>query len=284
MQHRRPVLVLLVALTTAALAQPPDPASNAKDIDSQIKTLRSLDDTTRARVTKQLAEQIRTIPTKDQLSLASALGNLATEGDFGRDTLQTVTTTLESAVRAYPPAPTKTGPNSAYFQLARLARYEHMKVSLQDPQYKEALQQLKTDDDAREKADFTLTDLNGTQWTLKALRGKVVLVNFWATWCPPCRKEMPDLNVLYQRFKDRGLVILALSDEEANVVKPFIATQQKVTYPVLLDPGGKVTDLFQVQGIPKTFIYSRDGKLAAQSIDMRTMPQFLALLKQAGIQ
>jgi len=282
MKHRRRILALFVALASAALAQP---VSNAKDIDNQIKTLRSLDDATRARVNKQLAEQIRTIPTKDQLILASALANLATEGDFGRDTLQTVTTTLESAVRTYPPAPAKTGlPNSAYFLLARLARYEHMKVSLHDPQYRAALQQLKTDDDAREKADFTLTDLTGTQWTLKALRGKVVLVNFWATWCPPCRKEMPDLNVLYQRFKDRGLVILAISDEEASVVKPFIATQQKVTYPVLLDPGGKVTERFQVQGIPKTFIYSRDGKLAAQSIDMRTMPQFLALLKQAGLQ
>ncbi len=284
MKHCRHVLVLFVAFATFGLAQPAEPASKAKDIDNQIKTLRSLDDTTRARVTKQLADQIRTIPTKDQLSLASALANLATEGDFGRDTLQTVTTTLESAVRTYPPAPAKTGPNSTYFQLARLSRYEHMKVSLQDPQYKAALQQLKTDDDAREKADFTLTDLNGTQWTLKALRGKVVLVNFWATWCPPCRKEMPDLNVLYQRFKDRGLVILAISDEEASVVKPFIATQQKVTYPVLLDPGGKVTERFQVQGIPKTFIYGRDGKLAAQSIDMRTMPQFLALLKQAGLE
>jgi peroxiredoxin len=276
-------LTLLLALSYAAAAQQAEPVSKAKTIENQIKTLRSLDDTTRARVTRQLADEIRSIPTKEQLTLASNLVSRSTEGDFGRDTLQSVTTTLEAALRAFPPSPTKDGPAYSYFQIAQLARYENMTVNLKDPQYAAALKQLKTDDDARQDADFTLTDLNGTKWTLKSLRGKIVLVNFWATWCPPCLKEMPDLNAIYQRFKDRGLVILAISDEEAKVVEPFIATKQKVTYPVLLDPGGKVTKQFRVDGIPKTFIYGREGKLAAQSIDMRTMEQFLALLKQAGL-
>ncbi|MEP6962144.1 MAG: hypothetical protein ABI995_08700, partial [Acidobacteriota bacterium] len=73
------------------------------------------------------------------------------------------------------------------------------------------------------------------------------------------------------------------SDEAADVVKPFIAEKQKVTYPILLDPGSKVTELFRVSGIPKSFVYDRQGKLAAQSIDMRTVDQFVALLKQAGL-
>jgi len=110
-----------------------------------------------------------------------------------------------------------------------------------------------------------------------------VLVNFWATWCPPCRKEMPDLEALYNRFKGRGLVILALSDEELGKVQPFIS-ERKITYPVMLDPGRKVNEMFQVEGIPKSFVYNREGKLVAQSIDMRTQGQFLQMLAQAGLQ
>src|ERR1051326_9369182 len=142
---------------------------------------------------------------------------------------------------------------------------------------------LQHDDDTRQKADFTLTDLAGKNWTLSSLRGKGVLVNFWATWCPPCRKEMPDLESLYQQYSEKGLVILAISDEETAKVKPFI-DERKITYPVLLDPGRKVNDLFRIAGIPKSFVYNRDGKMVAQSIDMRTRHQFLEMLGQAGLQ
>ena len=112
----------------------------------------------------------------------------------------------------------------------------------------------------------------------------MVLVNFWATWCPPCRKEMPDIEALYNRYKDQGFVILAISeDEETNKVAPFIA-ERKINYPILLDPGQKVNNLFQVEGIPKSFVYDREGRLVAQSIDMRTQRQFLEMLAQAGLQ
>ena len=278
----RSLLALLTLTALAITAQTPD--ARVKQIQDKIKTLRSLDDTTRARVTRELATAITAVPTKDRLPLASSLTNLSTEGDFGRETLDAVARMLESALQAYPPTSTKSGPAADYFKLARLERYEHVRVTLKAPQYAEALRLLKAEDDARNTADFTLTDLTGKQWNRKSLAGKVVLVNFWATWCPPCRKEMPDLDALYKRFQSKGLVILALSDEEQNIVRPFIATQQKVDYPILLDPGGKVAELYHVDGIPKTFIYGRDGKLAAQSIDMRTMDQFLALLKQAGLQ
>jgi peroxiredoxin len=93
---------------------------------------------------------------------------------------------------------------------------------------------------------------------------------------------MPDLETLYRRFEPEGFVILGISDEEAGKVKPFIEPQG-ITYPVLLDPGRKVKELFQIQGIPKTFVYDRDGKIVAQSIDMRTQKQFLEMLAQAGL-
>jgi peroxiredoxin len=141
---------------------------------------------------------------------------------------------------------------------------------------------LEADDQSRQHMDFTLSDLQGKSWTLRNLQGKVVLVNFWATWCPPCRKEMPDLQALYGQFKDQGFVVLAISDEDASKVKPFIA-ENNITYPVLLDPGGKVGQLFQIRGIPKSFVYDRTGKLVAQSIDMRTRGQFLEMLAQAAL-
>jgi peroxiredoxin len=255
-----------------------------KPIVEQIRGLRKLDDETRARTNNELALQIRALPpSSNKVDLAEALANLSTEGDFGHDVLQQVTTTLAEALREQPPAPKQNGePNYAFVELASLVRYEHMKAECDNPQFTEAMRGLESDDAKRQSADFTLTDLQGKPWHLRDLQGKVVLVNFWATWCPPCRKEMPDLQALYDKYKDQGFVVLAISDEETAKVGPFIA-ERKITYPVLLDPGRKVNDAFVVEGIPKSFVYDRSGKLVAQSIDMRTRGQFLGMLAEAGL-
>lgn len=254
-----------------------------KPIVEQIRDLRKLDDNVRARTMSDLAIRIRALPvTANKLRLATALANLSTEGDFGRDTLQEVTTTLAEALREQPPAGKPGQPSPVYIELASLVRYEHMHAESDNPQFREALTRLEADDAARQKADFTLTDLQGKSWNLRDQKGKVVLVNFWATWCPPCRKEMPDLQALYDKYKDQGLLVLSISDEEAAKVEPFIA-ERKIGYPVLLDPGRKVNDAFIVEGIPKTFVYDREGKLVAQSIDMRTRNQFQEMLAQAGL-
>jgi peroxiredoxin len=118
---------------------------------------------------------------------------------------------------------------------------------------------------------------------LSELRGKVVLVNFWATWCPPCRKEIPDLETLYGRFSSQGLVVLGISDEDVTKVEPFVR-QHAILYPVLLDPKSTVTRLFELHGIPNTFLFDRSGRLVAEAIDMRTEKQFLAMLRTAGLQ
>ena len=277
--RRTAVAAAAVILCATALAQTIAWSAREKPIADQIGGLRQLPDDVRARVTKELAVQIRQLPKEARkLVLAGMLANLSTEGDFGHDTLQQVATTLADALRQQPG-----GPASPYVELAQLVRYEHVEASLTDPQFAAAFAKLEADDARRQQADFTLADLHGAKHTLKDLRGKVVLVNFWATWCPPCRKELPDLETLYTRFKDQGLVILAISDEDAAKVKPFIA-ERDIRFPILLDPGRKVNELFQIEGIPKSFVYDRGGKLVAQSIDMRTMRQFLEMLSRAGLQ
>jgi peroxiredoxin len=255
-----------------------------RPIVEQLRNLRKLDDSTRAGTTKNLALQIRALPVvPNKLRLAGALSHLATEGDFGRDTLQEVTTTLAAALREQPPAREKDGaPNSLFLELASLVSYEHMTAESSDPQFADAVSRLKSEDERRQSLDFTLSDLDGKTWRLRDLQGKIVLVNFWATWCPPCRKEMPDLQALYDKYKDRGFVVLSISDEDAPKISRFLA-QTRITYPVLLDPGSRVHASFQVDGIPKSFVYDRGGKMVAQSIDMRTREQFQEMLAQAGL-
>jgi peroxiredoxin len=280
---RKSSLLAAVAtlLISAAVAQKQEIVwtDAEKPIYEQIRNIRKVPDDSRGQVTKDLALRIRALPsTPNKLRLAVGLASRATEGDFGHDNLQEVATTLAQAIKEQQPSS-----QEPYTELASLVRYEHVDASLDLSQYSAAMAKLETDDQSRQQADFTLTDLNGKSWMLKDMKGKVVLLNFWATWCPPCRKEMPDLETLYRRFGPQGLVILGIDDEEAEKVKPFIA-QQKITYPVLLDPGRKVNTLFGIEGIPKTFVYDRDGKIVAQSIDMRTQKQFLEMLGRAGLE
>jgi peroxiredoxin len=276
--------LLLGVLTTRAQQPKIAWSDQEKPILEKLRGLRGVPDDQRPEATRRLALEIRELPAGERkVSLASSLANLATEGDAGADTLQEVAATLAQSLRETPAAGKNGEPAMPYMTLAQLARYEHAQVSLDNPQYVASLAKLEAADKRRQTADFTLTDLKGKRWTLKDLRGQVVLVNFWATWCPPCRKEMPDLEALYQRFGPHGLVILAISDEEAAKVEPFIA-EHKVSYPILLDPGRKVNELFQVEGIPKSFLYDRNGSMVAEAIDMRTEKQFLEMLARAGIQ
>jgi peroxiredoxin len=252
-------------------------------IAKNIAALRSLADDVRPRATQLLAMQIRALPASaNKLALAYSLANLSTEGDQGQDTIQAVATTLEESLRQHP-VPSDAGqPAQQYVELAMLATYEHARVDLKSVEFQQALKKLRIDDLRREHANFTLTSLDGKQWTLRDLRGKVVLVNFWATWCPPCRKELPDLDALYKKFRDQGFVVLAISDEPPDTVRSFLA-KHKVAYPVLLDPGDLIHKRFAVDGIPKSYVYNREGKLVAEAMDMRTKDQFLAMLGKAGL-
>jgi peroxiredoxin len=118
--------------------------------------------------------------------------------------------------------------------------------------------------------DFALTDLSGQAVRLSAYRGRVVLVNLWATWCPPCRDEMPSMERLHQTLKDRGFVLLAVSQDDggAAVVKPFVE-QMKVTFSVLVDPDGEVGRKYGVWGYPESFLVDREGRIVERVIGPR---------------
>jgi peroxiredoxin len=255
------------------------PALNPEEtaISTQMGTLRSLPDDVWKQTVGKLARQIQDLPAgAGKEALIGGLGNLVTEGDAGHETLQAVASTMAQVLRDSPNSPVAS-------TLASLVRYEHVGVSSDNPKYLAAMAKLEEEDRDRQSPEFALKDLKGADWDFKDLRGKVVLVNFWATWCPPCRKEMPDMETLYQRFGPRGLVILGISDEETGTVQKFLA-EKKYTYPILLDPGRKVNGLFHVEGIPKSFLYGRDGALVTEAIDRRTEGQFLAMLKLAGLE
>src|SRR5262249_3273733 len=184
-----------------------------------LRGLRKLPDSVRANATKEAALRIRNLPSgQHKVILAMDLAGLSTEGDFGRDTLQEVTTTLALALHETPVSDDNGKPAGEYFELAELARYEHMQLPVAFPQVNRATEELQQYDKRSQDANFELMDLRGKSWKLKNLSGKVVLVNFWATWCTPCRKEMPDLEKLYKEFESKGLVVLAISDEESAKV------------------------------------------------------------------
>jgi peroxiredoxin len=110
--------------------------------------------------------------------------------------------------------------------------------------------------------DFAVPNLAGQAVRLSGLRGKVVLVNLWTTWCPPCRAEMPSMERLYQRFRGRDFELLAVSQDEdgKRVVEPFVK-EMKLSFPVLIDPDHQVGDRYRVWGYPETIVVDRDGHI-----------------------
>jgi peroxiredoxin len=110
-------------------------------------------------------------------------------------------------------------------------------------------------------ADFTLPDLSGAQVRLSDLRGRIVFLNLWATWCPPCRAEMPGMEALYQRLKGRDFVMLAVAEDTNPADITAFVQELGISFPVLLDTDNRLPARFGVTGFPETFIIDRDGQV-----------------------
>jgi len=273
------IVVAMILLATTPLHG----QTTESSVKRQLDDLRDVPDAQRPAATVKIAMDIRTLPAGiPKLKLADALTHLSTEGDPGHDTLQAVGDTLAQALKETPIPQRNDVPAIPYSDLAKLERYEGITTGLRDPALIRASDILAANDADVQKADFTLKDLDGNNVTLSALKGKIVLVNFWATWCPPCKKEMKDLDLIYTKYQPQGLVILSLTDEDRSTVGPYIS-ETGYHPPVLLDDGGKVADEFHVDLLPRTFVFDRDGKLVAESMDMRTQRQFLDLLAKADL-
>lgn len=118
--------------------------------------------------------------------------------------------------------------------------------------------------------NFRLPTLNGETMSLASLSGKIVFINFWATWCTPCKAEMPSMEALYQDYKDQGLEILAVSNdiEGARVIRPFVE-EMGLSYPILLDPDFRVDDKYLVRSVPTTVLVDRDGIITHRIVGSR---------------
>ena len=124
---------------------------------------------------------------------------------------------------------------------------------------------------AKAAKNFTLPDLDGKPHKLSDYRGKVVLVNFWATWCPPCRREMPSMERLSQRLKDQPFVILAINQQE-DPEQVFVFTGQldpSPTFPILFDRTSKTANAWGVLGLPASFIVDPQGRVVFRAMGGR---------------
>jgi peroxiredoxin len=109
--------------------------------------------------------------------------------------------------------------------------------------------------------NFTLQSRSGEVVSLADLKGEVVMVNFWATWCGPCRKEMPHLEALHQRYSDLGFTLLGVNVEEDSSGADKFLAETPVSFPILFDPGNEVSKLYEVVAMPSTVMIDRNGNM-----------------------
>jgi len=127
--------------------------------------------------------------------------------------------------------------------------------------------------------DFNLKDLNGNELSLSDLKGKKVFLNFWATWCPPCKAEMPEIERLYQETKDSDLVIISVEiGEPLNTVKSFIDSN-KYNFKVLIDSDQSVATKYNITSIPTSYFIDKDGNIVSKHVGGMNIDQMKAYIK-----
>jgi len=114
--------------------------------------------------------------------------------------------------------------------------------------------------------DFTLVDTKGKTWSLSELKGKVVFVNFWATWCPPCREEMPSMQKVYAFMPEDRFKMLAVLSNDDPALADSLAARIGCTFPILIDPESRVAKAYGLTGVPETYIIDKQGVLREKFI------------------
>lgn len=117
--------------------------------------------------------------------------------------------------------------------------------------------------------EIDLVDLDGQRHTLAQHRGKVLIVNFWATWCPPCREEMPSMERAWQAVKDEGILLLGINVGESEDQVWTFTSNYPVSFPLLLDQDSRTIEAWPVRGLPTTFVVDPQGRLAYRAIGGR---------------
>ncbi len=147
-------------------------------------------------------------------------------------------------------------------QAKPLTSAKELEKALDELQFTTPLKRLKA-------VDFSLYDLNGKKYSLKKLQGKVVLLYFWATWCPPCMEDMQELQKLYNVIKKKDFLILAVSSREVKTTVSAFIKSKKYSFPVLLDKTGKIAELYSANMIPTSYIITKDNNILARAIGPR---------------
>lgn len=132
---------------------------------------------------------------------------------------------------------------------------------------------------AQKAPDFTFKTLNGEEVSLSDFKNKVIVLNFWATWCGPCVHEMPDLEKLYQNYKEKGLQVLGLTLQSKKKQIPAKIKKTGVTYPILLDAEPAIKTYGPFNAVPTTFIINRKGEIVEQIVGARSYKQFENVIK-----